>query len=184
MNGLQLPPWDLAWAWEPAACCLHKQFVAELNLTSGRGDTPLAAQCPQPVQAGREGASSSVSHPTLLPLAGGLAPRRITVPGVSLGPALVRCFPGQAWEGQVLLASEEGTGCSRRPRAVPGEGKGERDPTGTAAGGGRGQAAVFPMPYRASAALGRLLCRAAAEQEGALDGSPGLPGSQQLWGAT
>lgn len=125
-----------------------------------------------------------MSHPTPLPLSHGHAPRGIAVPGVSLGPALVRCFPGQAWEGQVLPVSQEGTGCSRCPGAVPGEGKGERDPTGKAAGGGRGQAAVSPVPYGASAALRSLLCRAAAEQEGAFDGSPGLPGSQQLWGAT
>lgn len=80
----------------------------------------------------------------------------------------------------MLPAGQEGTGCSRRAGAVPGEGKGERDPTGTAAGGGRGQAAVFPTLYGASTAPGRLLCRVAAKQEGALDGSPGLPSSQQL----
>lgn len=185
INGRQLLPgiW-LGHASPRLAACTNRVFVAELNLTSGQGDTPLAAQCPQPVQAGREGASSGVSHPAPLPLSCGLAPRRIAVPWVSLGPALVGCFPGQAWEEQVLPASQEGTGCSQSPRAVPGEGKGERDPTGTAAGGGRGQAAVSPVPYKASTALRRSLCRVAAEQEGALDGSPGLPGSQQLWGAT
>lgn len=69
-------------------------FVAELNLTSGQGDTPPAAQFPWP---GWEGASSGVSHP--IPLSRGHVPCRIAVPGVSLGPVLVWCFPGQAWEG-------------------------------------------------------------------------------------
>lgn len=39
------------------------------------------------------------------------------------------------------------------------------------------------MLYRASVEQRRLLCRVAAEMKLGLDGPPGLPSSQQLWGA-
>ena len=160
---LRLPLCGLAWArlrGRPRGC-----FVAELDLTSGSGQR----------SPGRAGGGFPLPW---VPSTPGGRPRGVSRPCV--GAVFSRAGVGRAG----APAGREGTGCSRRPGAVPGEGKGERDPTGTAAGGGRGQAAVSPTPYGASAALRRCFRRVATEQEGGVDGSPGLPGSQHLWGAT
>lgn len=125
------------------ACTNTHQGVTELKLTSGQRDTPPAAQFPQPVQAGWTGLPPVCSIPLCCLSPTGLLHAGSLSPGFLFSPVLLRCFPGQAWEGQVLPASQEGTGCSRHPEAVPGERSGERDPTGTAAGGDRGQGAVW-----------------------------------------
>lgn len=103
INGLQLPPWDSAWARKPVAYCLHKQFVAKLNLTCRSGGrSPSSTMSLASMGRAGGGFLWHVPPHTPLPFSSGLAPCGIAVPRVSLGPALVRCFPGQAWEGQVL----------------------------------------------------------------------------------
>lgn len=54
MNGLQLPPWDLAGTRKPAAGCLHKQCL--LLSSSGRlAGERSAGSTMSPASAGRVG---------------------------------------------------------------------------------------------------------------------------------
>lgn len=53
-NGLQLPPWDSAWARKPVAYCLHKHFVAKLNLTCCSGGRSPSSTM-SPASTGRAG---------------------------------------------------------------------------------------------------------------------------------
>lgn len=96
-------------------CTAAGRLVAELSLMFGwGGGVSHLWHHNDPDQEGPTQPPCCPSVPCKIPI-----PRGISAP---------QHFPGQAWEGQVL---QEGTGCSR---GSSWGGKGERDPTGTAAG--------------------------------------------------
>lgn len=179
MNGLQLPRCDLAGAREPAAGCLHKQCL--LLSSTGRlagGTLPWQHNVPSQCRQGGRGFPPACPVP-LSGLSSGLAPRGIAVPRVALGPCVGAVFsragvgragaPGWPGGNRLFPASRDSSW----------GGKGRAGSHGN--GSGRG-----PWPGSSFSITIRGICSAqqvAVKREVGLDGSTGLSGSQQLWGA-